>query len=152
MSKKTEAFALFDQGLKPSDQAVKNLKLADKTRYNYYQEWKKLSLMTGADNEGKSPASMTKIKPATMALTKETDAVCEAAWIRLVPQTLTLPLTPDIYISYMCALKNGYEGNLADWLGLVSLDFWAGRGRDMFAEVSGINPSQEAPKNDAAKG
>ena len=41
MSKKEEAFRLFDEGKKPSDPEVKSLGLSTKTRYNYYQEWKK---------------------------------------------------------------------------------------------------------------
>lgn len=41
MSKKDEAFRLFDEGKKPSDPEVKALGLSAKTRYNYFQEHKK---------------------------------------------------------------------------------------------------------------
>lgn len=41
MSKKEEAFELFSQGKRPSSPEVKALGLSAKTRYNYYQEWKK---------------------------------------------------------------------------------------------------------------
>ena len=41
MSKKEEAFELFSQGKRPSSPEVKALELSAKTRYNYYQEWKK---------------------------------------------------------------------------------------------------------------
>lgn len=41
MSKKEEAFALFAEGKRPSDQEVKDLGLSPKTRFNYYQEFKK---------------------------------------------------------------------------------------------------------------
>ena len=41
MSKKDEAFELFSQGKRPSSPEVKALGLSAKTRYNYYQEWKR---------------------------------------------------------------------------------------------------------------
>ena len=43
MSKKEEALELFSQGKRPSSPEVKALELSAKTRYNYYQEWKKSS-------------------------------------------------------------------------------------------------------------
>jgi len=138
MSKKDKAFELFTQGMKPSDKAVKDLKLAPKSRYNYYQLWKKAGKVIGSTDEGgKQPIGTMKSSPITFTFAKQTDAVSEAAILNLVPQTLSLPLTPDIFMSYMCALKNGYEGELGDWLSLVSRDFWFGRGRDPYAEVSG---------------
>jgi hypothetical protein len=41
-TKKAKAFRLFDEGKIPSDGEVKAIKIKPKTRYNYYQEWKKL--------------------------------------------------------------------------------------------------------------
>lgn len=41
MSKKDEALRLFGEGKRPSDPEVKALGLRAKTRYNYYQEYKK---------------------------------------------------------------------------------------------------------------
>lgn len=41
MSKKNEAFELFSQGKRPSSPEVKALALSAKTRYNYYQDWKR---------------------------------------------------------------------------------------------------------------
>ena len=41
MSKKEEAFQLFEQGRRPGDSEVKALALAARTRYNYFQEYKK---------------------------------------------------------------------------------------------------------------
>lgn len=41
MSKKEEAFQLFEQGRRPGDSEVKALGLAARTRYNYFQEYKK---------------------------------------------------------------------------------------------------------------
>lgn len=51
MSRKDEAFRLFDDGKKPSDPEVKALGLSAKTRYNYYQEYKK---SLGGDGTGVS--------------------------------------------------------------------------------------------------
>ena len=42
-TKKAKAFRLFDGGKIPSDREVKALKIKPKTRYNYYQEWKKIT-------------------------------------------------------------------------------------------------------------
>lgn len=39
-SKKTKAFSLFDKGKRPSDREVRALGLKEKTRFNYFQEWK----------------------------------------------------------------------------------------------------------------
>jgi len=39
---KDVAFQLFDEGKRPSDPEVKALGLKSKTRYNYFQLWKKL--------------------------------------------------------------------------------------------------------------
>lgn len=41
MSKKDEAFILFSEGKRPSDEEVKALGLSTRTRYNYHQEFKK---------------------------------------------------------------------------------------------------------------
>lgn len=42
MSKKAKAFDLFDQGLRPGDPELKALGIAAKTRFNYFQLWKRL--------------------------------------------------------------------------------------------------------------
>jgi hypothetical protein len=49
ISKKDEAFRLFDEGKRPGDPEVKSLGLSAKTRYNYYQEYKKTR---GGDGSG----------------------------------------------------------------------------------------------------
>lgn len=40
-SKKDQTYALYDQGLRPADQAVKDICPAPKTRYNYFGLWRK---------------------------------------------------------------------------------------------------------------
>ena len=49
MSKKEKAFELFSQGKRPSDPEVKALGLSAKTRYNYFQEYKRAR---GASDNG----------------------------------------------------------------------------------------------------
>ena len=51
MSKKEDAFALFSQGKRPSDKEVKALGLSAKTRYNYYQEYKKSAQENSSDTD-----------------------------------------------------------------------------------------------------
>lgn len=47
------AFALFDEDKRPSDPEVKSLGIKSKTRYNYFQEWKKAhSEQDGSTPEG----------------------------------------------------------------------------------------------------
>ncbi len=62
----------------------------------------------------------------------------QTMFLQLVPQVQQLPLTPEIFMSYMCAVKRGYKGGIAGWLSVVSLDFWTGRNVDPFAAVSGV--------------
>ena len=49
MNKKNEAFRLFDEGKRPGDPEVKALGLSAKTRYNYFQEYKR---SRGASDNG----------------------------------------------------------------------------------------------------
>lgn len=139
MSKKDQAFALFDQGKRPGDQEVKNLGLKPKTTYNYYQGWKKSGGTTGAEEkEGKQALATVTAKGVKGGL-PTTDALSQTSYLQLVPHVQQLALTPDIFMSYMCALKNGYQGTIGDWLSLVSRDFWLGRGRNFYQEVTGIS-------------
>lgn len=67
-----------------------------------------------------------------------TDEITEASILRLVPKVQSLSLTPDIFIGFMAAIARGFPGDIEDWLSLASRDFWLGRNRDFYAEVSGI--------------
>lgn len=134
MSAKQKAFDWFNQGKRPSDQEVKALGLKPKSVYNYYQEWK--------HSLGGQPFATTGTKPSAVVASPSSEAVSQAAFLKFVPQTLSLPLTPDIFMSYMCGLKKGYEGTIAEWLSLVSRDFWLGREVNFYAEVSGIKSSE----------
>lgn len=135
MSKKEKAFGLFSQSKRPSDPEVKALGLSPKTRYNYFQEWKKLP-------PSGQPAAMPGSKPSTVVAYPSTEAVSQAVFLKLVPQTLSLPLTPNVFMSYLCALKKGFKRDLGAWIDLACADFWTGRGIDFYAEVSGIKSSE----------
>ena len=147
MSKKDQAFSLFDQGKKPSSPEVKQLGLKPKTSYNYFQEFKHsggagqiIETMTGKE----TPATVgAKVLKGGLPVT---DALSQTAYLQLIPHVQQLPLTVPIFVSYLCAVKSGYEGDVADWLSLVSLDFWQGRGRNMYAEVGGISSSEDKGK------
>ena len=143
MSKKEKAFEFFSQGMRPSDQEVKDLGLSPKTRYNYFQLWKNsggagqlIEKMTGKQTP---PAVGAKVVKGGLPVT---DALSQTAYLQLIPHVQQLPLTVPIFVSYMCAIKSGYQGDISDWLSLVSLDYWQGRGRDMYAELSGISSSE----------
>ncbi len=72
------AFALFDQEKRPSAPEVKALGLKPKTRYNYFQEWKKLretpsDEQKGSDSEGKgSPLELKKVPGRALEVGKIT--------------------------------------------------------------------------------
>ena len=68
---------------------------------------------------------------------KETPNVSEASYIELVAMKHTIPLTPDIYIGYMCALKRGFSNDLTAWLSIASRNFWESRGVNPYKEVGG---------------
>lgn len=93
-----------------------------------------------------TPAPKTAPAPKTPG--KTTNSLSQTAILQFTPLVQQLPLTPNIFISYMCAVHRGYQGDIADWLSLVSLDFWRGRGLDMFAEVSGLPPSNLEKEGD----
>ena len=75
-------------------------------------------------------------------LTTTTTATSEAAFLSLVPKTQQVVLTPSIFMSFMCALKRGYKGDLGDWISLACSDFWLGREIDFYKEVTGIEPQE----------
>ena len=140
MSKKQQAFELFSQGKRPSDPEVKSLGLKSKSLYNYYQEFKH-SFGAGqliGTVKGKQALATVSAKGVKGGL-PTTDALSQTSYLQLVPHVQQLALTPDIFMSYMCALKNGYQGTIGDWLSLVSRDFWLGRGRNFYQEVTGIS-------------
>lgn len=143
MSKKDQAFSLFDQGKKPSSPEVKQLGLKPKTSYNYYQEYKHSfgggQLIGEAKSDKQAPDKV--IPKVLKGGLPVTDALSQSAYLQLIPQVLQIPLTVPIFVSYMCAIKSGYQGDISDWLSLVSTDYWQGRGRNMYAEVGGTSSS-----------
>jgi len=115
-----------------------------------------IDIVRKAKDDGKTPSDKAETPGAvTPALTEEesqkekgkstqlTEDVSETSFLTLVAQIQKIPLTPDMYISYMCALKRGYDGNIARWLSLTCRDFWLGRQVNFYAEVVGIEEHEE---------
>ncbi len=73
MSRRAEAFSLFDEGKVPSSPEVKALKLKGSTRYTYYDAWKKEkdippgSTVTSAEGKpkGKVISELEMVVPST---------------------------------------------------------------------------------------
>ena len=75
VTKKEEAFKLFDEGKNALSEEVKALRLKGKTRYNYYQDWQKA--------RGVAPSS----PEATLKANKPGKAISELKMIISHPQT-----------------------------------------------------------------
>ena len=95
---------------------------------------------------GPPDASIDQLIPSTMVKRtppnpKTTDAASETSILEFTPQVQKFAMTPDIFMSYMCALMEGYKKDLGQWLSLVSRDFWLGRGRNFYAEVANFDPN-----------
>jgi len=88
----------------------------------------------GKDGE-LTPAKVAGKEPA-IPLTTETS---EATALKMTPKVQTIPLTPGIFISYMCAVGRGYGGDMATFLDLAAVDFWQGRGLNPFEEVRNLS-------------
>lgn len=78
--------------------------------------------------------------------------VSQMTGIDLVLQTGTMPMTPDIHISYMLALNNGYRESLGDWITMCCRDFWLGRGTNMYQEYSNLIMGMEGENGSESDG
>lgn len=78
---------------------------------------------------------------------KVTDSAAETSVLEFAPRVQKFAMTPDIFMSYMYALKIGFVGGLGEWLSLVSRDFWLGRNCNFYAEVAGFNPQVKEEGN-----
>ena len=125
MSKKDKAFVLFNQGMKPSDPTVKDLKLAAKTRYNYYQEWKKSGGSIGSEDEKGGHA---KGQDSSLPTTTDID---NAQIIRFQPHVFNCTFTPIMYIARQAATEQwGWNPNIAfeDFIDTILYHFFKDRG------------------------
>lgn len=77
-------------------------------------------------------------------------AVTDTSLLKLVAQVQQIPMTPNMYVSYFCALGHGFEGDFGAWLSLVCYDFWACRGINMFEALAVQNPYAEVNNGVAA--
>jgi hypothetical protein len=107
MSKKTKAFALFDQGFKPSNPEVKSLGLKPKSTHNYFQLWKKSGVMVASGDGGEQPQksehSVEKTMIPTQMVQLKADVPGVASILKLVPVTVTCPLTPIMQTARLIA-------------------------------------------------
>ena len=99
MSKKAQAYALFNQGKKPSSPEVKDLGLKPKTTYNYYQEWKKVGGVMGfKEEEGEQGKGQGSSLPTT------TD-IGAAQLVRFTGVRIDCEYTPIMYIARQAAAE-----------------------------------------------
>lgn len=79
MTKKDQAFILFDEGKTPTSLEVKALKLKGSTRYNYYYDWQKSKGITrsssgsasGAKGSGKAISELEMVIPKEVSESEE---------------------------------------------------------------------------------
>jgi len=93
MSKKSKAFELFDQGLRPSSPEVKALGLKPKSVYNYYQLWKH----TGEVIESKAKEDES-VEKQSSQLVNGLNIKNYATFIKFHPIGIDCSLTPIIMI------------------------------------------------------
>ncbi len=100
MSKKAKAFELFGQGKRPSDQEIKALGLSPKTRYNYFQEWKK-------SPGGAQPVGTAVGEPSVPLSTP-------GGVVRFAPVSFTCQYTPIMYTARQAAVEQwGWPADLS---------------------------------------
>lgn len=131
---KIEAAKLILQGV-AAGEVIKQTKLSKSWVYLVKKEL----------NKGKMPPGMEKPAPALVKKdgqgvpkSKTTDAVSQTAFIQFVPYTQQVVMAPDIFLSYMYALRRNFKGSLGDWIALTCRDFWIGREINFYEEVTGV--------------
>ncbi len=106
VSKKELAFALFDQGKRPSDPEVKALDLKSKSTYNYFQEWKKTHFEQNGNTTAEAKGStITKARKQVRQPTRETNILADAQQIRFVPRVYTTDYTPIMRAAQKAAVE-----------------------------------------------
>ncbi len=125
MSKKDQAFKLFGEGKKPSSPEVKALGLASKTRYNYYQKWKKPGALvkTKAQEIEKSQLSLS-----SLPITNDID---KAQFIQFQPHVFNCRYTRMMHIARAVTVKEwGWPEDLPfeDFIDTILYHFSKDRG------------------------
>lgn len=137
-----QAFSLFDQGVLPDDPKIKVLRLKINTARRYYRYWKApkvASFEEAPENTGDSSEKATgmgKTATATVQRGKFNAPPAQATSLELIPQVHRMPMTADIWLCFQCAVINGFPGGLSEFISLAVVDFWLGRGRNPYEEVS----------------
>ena len=117
---------------------VAELKVSEALVYKVRKALKKAGGQIPSSNDRVIPTTVVKKAPHQV---KTTDSVSETSLLEFAPRIQSFAMTPDIFMSYMCALMEGYKKDLGQWLSLVSRDFWLGRGRNFYAEVANFDPN-----------
>jgi len=113
-SKKVQAFALYDLGLRPSADEVKAIIPVSKTRYNYFQVWKKIHPEA---NDG-SPSSSEAATPL-QAKSGTLGAPMVVGKITITPENWGMDQKGAILIidTYTKAKRDiGYTGTIGDFI------------------------------------
>lgn len=100
---------------------------------------------------GKIPSSNDQVIPSTVVQRTPpppttTAVTSEASFLEFSPKTQRFTLTPAIFMSYMCALKRGYEGDLGEWLNLIAIKVWLDRDINFYGEVADFDPNNSSRK------
>ena len=82
----------------------------------------------------------------------ETDSASETQILQFVAHVQKVSMTVNMFISYGCAVKNGFEGTFGDFLDMICLDFWACRGRNMFEEYGQMAMAEEVEDDSVTAG
>ena len=125
MSKKQKAFELFSQGMRPSDQVVKDLGLKPKSTYNYYQEWKKVGGTMGFQEE-----QAKQVKGSSSSIPTTTD-INTAQVVRFHPHVINCQFTPIMYIARQAAAEEwnwSLDIRFEDFIDTILYHFFKDRG------------------------
>ncbi len=125
MSTKDQAFKLFAEGKKPGSPEVKSLGLASKTRYNYFQEWKKpgAPVKTKAQEIEQSQGSISSL-PVT-------DDIAKAHFIKFNAYVFNCRYTRIMHIARVVTIKEwGWPEDMpiGDFIDTILYHFFKDRG------------------------
>jgi hypothetical protein len=112
MSRREDAFQLFDQGKRPGDDEVKTLGLTAKTRYNYFQQWKRKASLGSYSADEIDDIADLKHEKAKLTLQNQIDDL-EARRAKLPDRMDKLETYLDAVVEYVGEVLDRIE-TLAD--------------------------------------
>lgn len=125
MSKKDQAFKLFAEGKKPGSPEVKSLGLASKTRYNYFQEWKKAGVLV------KTKAQEIERGEVLFSSLPVTNDINKAQFLKFQPYVFNCVYTQIMHIARVVSIKEwGWPEDLPfeDFIDTIVYHFFKDRG------------------------